>query len=62
MEKQQILVKFENKTLRTNLELGMDLSQVQSNRVIQLNALDEIEEDNTATHYINPTIEIQIAL
>lgn len=35
-------IEFELQTLRTALEVGMDITEVQKNRLLQLNELDEI--------------------
>lgn len=37
-------IKFEHKTLRTTLELDMDIFTPQKERVMQLNALDELRK------------------
>ena len=34
-------IKFEHKTLKTTLEMDIDLSQAQEDRLLQLNGLDE---------------------
>ena len=43
-------VEFEYKTLQTTVSLGMDISEAQRERIMQLNALDEIRR--AALHHI----------
>ena len=35
-------IEFEHKTLRTALEMDMDLTNVEKDKIMQLNALDEL--------------------
>jgi hypothetical protein len=57
MEKKVLLpIEFQIKTFRTTTQLGMNLSDAQQQRILQLNELDEIRQD---VHSTKPFVQQQ---